>query len=169
MDQTVIYPDVGAFNRAQSEMTARGFQLRSIAYDADHISVCWHSHEKYTLDEDGTLTDRWVRDTLLIRVYAGTEEFETRPALGFYVRDVHHAADGIYVLWCASLYPARCKEPDSASFGERWRRSRRARESPACPHKTEPTTRRRFYLGGEGIDCLCALCGGPLSSNEGLQ
>jgi hypothetical protein len=168
MYQSVVYPDVGAFNRTQSEMTARGFKFRSIGYDPDHISVRWYSHEKYTLNEDGTLTDRWVRETFLIRVYAGTQEFETRPVPGFYVRDVHYAADGIYVLWCASLYPAPCREPDAASFGERWRRSRRARASPACPHNTEPATRRRFYLGGEGIDCLCALCGDPLSSNQGL-
>ena len=43
-----------------------------------------------------------MRETFLIRVYAGTEEFETHPVPGFYAWDVHCAADGVYEAFLVS-------------------------------------------------------------------
>lgn len=162
MYRTRTYPGVSEFNEAGPGMSGQGFAVRSVDYGPGRVSVPWYRNDNYyTFKNDGTLADGWVRAKFVIRAYESDAEFHSDQMLGFATRDVRHAVDGLYVLWYASLYPARAKEPDAVRFAERWRRSPRFREFPVCPHR-----RRRFYLGECGMDCLCALCGESLTWNE---
>jgi hypothetical protein len=165
MYRIVTYAGMDEFNQAQSEMTGRGFNLRSIDYGSEHISVLWDRHPG-AVNGDGTQASGWPRTKHIIRAYFDAEEFNNNQMRGFGVRDVYHGPGTILVLWYTSLYPAENKEADAAEFRERWRRSPRFRESPVCPHNTDRATRRRYYLSDTGMDYLCAICGESFTWNE---
>jgi hypothetical protein len=165
MYSIVTYTGVNEFNLTQSEMTERGLNLRSIDYGSDRISALWETHPG-ALNDDGTQANCWPRTKFIIGTYLDAEEFNNNQMQGFGVRDVHHAPNGIVVLWYTSLYPAENMETDAAQFRERWRNSPRFRESPICLHNTGQARRRRYYLSDTGMDYLCAICGESFAWKE---
>jgi hypothetical protein len=165
MYRIVTYSGVNEFNQTQSEMTEQGLILRSIDYSTDRISVLWEEHPG-AVNDDGTRANGWPRTKYIIRTYLGAEEFNNNQMHGFGVRNVYHAAGSIFTLWYTSLYPAESKEADAVQFREKWRNSPRFHESTVCPHNTDRSRRRRYYLSDTGMDYLCAICGESFAWNE---
>jgi hypothetical protein len=166
MYRMTAYPDANTFNQIEAEMTSRGFKVHSINYTTDGISVVWDAQNGLTWKSDGTVANGWPRAKFAIRTYVDANEFNNNPLKGFGIRHIHYAVDKIYVLWYVSLEPPQNKATDATAFRERWRSSPRFRESPICPHITEETSRRRYYLSGEGIEYLCAICGESFTWDE---